>query len=133
MIKAFAAGVILATGFVHVLPDTFSTLTSPCLVKNPWKKFPFAGVIAMFSSIGTLIIDTVANGYYKRSHFEKDKHAVVDEENIEVDKHEGHLHIYTHATQGHAHDSVLFPQNETKLTDLTRHRIISQVSTLLNT
>ncbi|KAA8547498.1 hypothetical protein F0562_003927 [Nyssa sinensis] len=34
VIKAFAAGVILATGFVHVLPDAFELLTSPCL-KNP--------------------------------------------------------------------------------------------------
>ncbi|KAA8547486.1 hypothetical protein F0562_003650 [Nyssa sinensis] len=31
VIKAFAAGVILATGFVHVLPDAFDHLTSPCL------------------------------------------------------------------------------------------------------
>ncbi|KAA8515520.1 hypothetical protein F0562_018869 [Nyssa sinensis] len=31
IIKAFAAGVILATGFVHVLPDAFDHLTSPCL------------------------------------------------------------------------------------------------------
>ncbi|KAL6562421.1 hypothetical protein OROGR_003428 [Orobanche gracilis] len=35
MIKAFAAGVILATGFVHILPDAFDTLTSPCLGENP--------------------------------------------------------------------------------------------------
>lgn len=31
IIKAFAAGVILATGFIHVLPDAFDNLTSPCL------------------------------------------------------------------------------------------------------
>ncbi|CAL9101314.1 unnamed protein product [Musa acuminata var. zebrina] len=28
VIKAFAAGVILATGFIHILPDAFETLTS---------------------------------------------------------------------------------------------------------
>ncbi|CAB4276953.1 unnamed protein product [Prunus armeniaca] len=28
MIKAFAAGVILATGFIHILPDAFDNLTS---------------------------------------------------------------------------------------------------------
>ncbi|XP_074364971.1 zinc transporter 1-like [Apium graveolens] len=127
MIKAFAGGVILATGFVHVLPDAFSTLTSPCLERNPWKYFPFAGVIAMISSIGTLIIHTLASGYYKRSHFQKDKQAVVEEENIEVDEHEGHLHNHNHAKHGHDHGSALFPQDETKLTDLMRHRIISQV------
>nr|GLL49132.1 zinc transporter 1-like [Ipomoea trifida] len=31
MIKAFAAGVILSTGTIHVLPHAFETLTSPSL------------------------------------------------------------------------------------------------------
>ncbi|KAL0306087.1 UNVERIFIED_CONTAM: Zinc transporter 1 [Sesamum radiatum] len=53
MIKAFAAGVILATGFIHILPDAFRTLTSPCLGENPWGKFPFAGFVAMMAAIGT--------------------------------------------------------------------------------
>ncbi|GAA0151190.1 secondary carrier transporter [Lithospermum erythrorhizon] len=51
MIKAFAAGVILATGFLHILPDAFQTLTSPCLDPNPWGKFPFTGFIAMMAAI----------------------------------------------------------------------------------
>ena len=39
IIKAFAAGVILATGFIHVLPDAFAVLTSPCLNQNQgWPK-----------------------------------------------------------------------------------------------
>ncbi|BFG24656.1 hypothetical protein CerSpe_109300 [Prunus speciosa] len=41
IIKAFVAGVILATVFIHVLPDAFDNLTSPCLKENPWGKFPF--------------------------------------------------------------------------------------------
>ncbi|KAF9674481.1 hypothetical protein SADUNF_Sadunf10G0131700 [Salix dunnii] len=41
MIKAYAAGVILATGFIHILPDAFDSLTSPCLAQNPWGSFPF--------------------------------------------------------------------------------------------
>ncbi|MBA0795553.1 hypothetical protein Gohar_006407 [Gossypium harknessii] len=44
VIKAFAAGVILSTGFIHVLPDATENLTSPCLNQNPWGKFPFAGL-----------------------------------------------------------------------------------------
>ncbi|KAK9152213.1 hypothetical protein Syun_010522 [Stephania yunnanensis] len=36
LIKSFAAGVILATGFIHILPDAFENLTSPCLKDNPW-------------------------------------------------------------------------------------------------
>ncbi|KAK1379219.1 Zinc transporter 1 [Heracleum sosnowskyi] len=124
MIKAFAAGVILATGFVHILPEAFSTLTSPC-IQNTWKKFPFAGFVAMMSSIGTLIVDTVAAGYYRRSHFEKDKQAVVDEEMVQDNEHEIHVHHHSH---GHANGSALLSQDEQrKLTDLTRHRVISQV------
>lgn len=35
--KAFAAGVILATGFIHMLPDGTEALTSPCLPKVLWR------------------------------------------------------------------------------------------------
>ncbi|KAK8974753.1 hypothetical protein V6N11_024395 [Hibiscus sabdariffa] len=47
IIKAFAAGVILSTGFVHVLLDGSEDLTSPCLNEKPWGKFLFAGMMAM--------------------------------------------------------------------------------------
>ncbi|XVF20966.1 hypothetical protein REPUB_Repub12eG0049600 [Reevesia pubescens] len=42
MIKAFAVGVILSTGFIHILPEAIESLTSPCLNENPWGKFPIA-------------------------------------------------------------------------------------------
>lgn len=48
--KAFAAGVILATGFVHMLPDAQEALTDDCLPKMPWSKFPFSGFIAMLAA-----------------------------------------------------------------------------------
>ncbi|EYU26055.1 hypothetical protein MIMGU_mgv1a019346mg [Erythranthe guttata] len=41
IVKAFASGIILATGFMHVLPDSFDMLSSTCLKENPWHKFPF--------------------------------------------------------------------------------------------
>ncbi|KAI4353015.1 hypothetical protein L6164_001993 [Bauhinia variegata] len=44
IIKAFAAGVILSTGFIHVLPDAFESLTSPCLSENPWEQFHSLGL-----------------------------------------------------------------------------------------
>lgn len=130
MIKAFAAGVILATGFVHILPDAFDTLTSPCLEENPWRKFPFAGFIAMLSGIGTLMVDSLASGFYKRAHFNKDKQVSVDVENVNRDdEHGGHVHIHTHGTHGHAHGSAILSQDQqTRLPDLIRKRIISQVS-----
>lgn len=63
--KAFAAGVILATGFVHMLPDATSALTDACLPKL-WSKFPFSGFIAMMAALGTLLADFVGTQYYER-------------------------------------------------------------------
>ncbi|KAL2525620.1 zinc transporter 4 precursor [Abeliophyllum distichum] len=64
--KAFAAGVILATGFVHMLPDATSALTNSCLPKLPWSKFPFSGFIAMMASLATLLADFLGTQYYER-------------------------------------------------------------------
>ena len=60
VVKAFAAGVILGTAFIHMLPDAFETLSNECLAENPWGKFPFAGLISMFSG-PTLITRTRTN------------------------------------------------------------------------
>lgn len=64
--KAFAAGVILATGFVHMLPDATEALTDPCLPSFPWKKFPFSGFFAMMSALVTLLVDFIGTQYYER-------------------------------------------------------------------
>ncbi|KAK9179025.1 hypothetical protein WN943_028219 [Citrus x changshan-huyou] len=126
MIKAFAAGVILATGFVHILPDAFDNLTSPCLVENPWGDFPFSGFVAMMSAIGTLMIDTFTTGYYKRQHFNcKPNKQLVDEEM--GNEHAGHVHVHTHATHGHAHGSTDSSYQELALSEIIRKRVISQV------
>ncbi|KAL6497636.1 synaptonemal complex protein zip1 [Orobanche hederae] len=129
MIKAFAAGVILATGFVHILPDAFDTLASPCLGENPWGEFPFAGFVAMLAAIGTLMVDTFATSFYKNTHFDKAKKvSYADEEAvIDGDEHAGHVHVHTHATHGHAHGASVPSHDETSISDLVRHRIISQV------
>ncbi|KAG5240077.1 hypothetical protein OIU76_013477 [Salix suchowensis] len=125
MIKAFAAGVILATGFIHILPDAFKSLTSPCLSQNLWGRFPFTGFVAMMSAIGTLMVDSFASGFYKRMHFKESKTANnTDEETAE--EHEGHVHVHTHATHGHAHVSAS-PSEDLALSELVRRRIISQV------
>lgn len=64
--KAFAAGVILATGFVHMLPDATSALTNKCLPKHPWMNFPFSGFIAMMAALATLLAEFVGTQYYER-------------------------------------------------------------------
>uniref|UniRef100_A0A0E0LIQ3 Zinc transporter n=1 Tax=Oryza punctata TaxID=4537 RepID=A0A0E0LIQ3_ORYPU len=151
LIKAFAAGVILATGFIHILPDAFENLTDDCLpAGGPWKEFPFAGFGAMVGAIGTLVVDTLATGYFTRAQFKKDgaAAAVADEEKQSAattqqqqhnhhhhvgdgggEEHDGHVHVHTHATHGHAHGSsalVAAVGEDDKETTL-RHRVISQV------
>ncbi|KAK3224537.1 hypothetical protein Dsin_011562 [Dipteronia sinensis] len=64
--KAFAAGVILATGFVHMLSGGSKALTDPCLPKFPWSKFPFSGFFAMMASLLTLLVDFVGTQYYEK-------------------------------------------------------------------
>ncbi|GAV92823.1 Zip domain-containing protein, partial [Cephalotus follicularis] len=119
VIKAFAAGVILATGFIHVLPDAVESLTSPCLSENPWHKFPFTGFVAMLSAIGTLMMESFATGYHKRSELRKAQPVNGDEES----DHQGHGHGH----EGHVHGSA-FVLEKTNASDLLRHRVISQVT-----
>lgn len=68
--KAFAAGVILATGFVHMLNDAWEALNHPCLKSHShvWSKFPFTGFFAMMSALFTLLVDFVATQYYEGRH-----------------------------------------------------------------
>ncbi|WOL12280.1 hypothetical protein Cni_G21046 [Canna indica] len=131
VIKAFAAGVILATGLIHILPDAFESLTSPCLPEKPWQDFPVAGFVAMLSALGTMMIDSFATSYYNRSHFSKAK-PVEEEEGRSGDEesageHTGHVHVHTHATHGHAHGSAPELSEEASLSDKIRNRVISQV------
>lgn len=79
--KAFAAGVILATGFVHMLPDATEALTDECLPTNPWSKFPFSGFFAMMAALVTLLVDYVATQYYERKQEKQIPAARVDSVN----------------------------------------------------
>lgn len=75
--KAFAAGVILATGFVHMLPDATSSLTDTCLPKF-WSSFPFSGFIAMMAALVTLLADFVGTQYYERKQAKQSQVARVE-------------------------------------------------------
>ncbi|MBA0727099.1 hypothetical protein Golax_000121, partial [Gossypium laxum] len=68
IVKAFALGVIPATGYMHVLPNSFHDLMSDCLPENPWKKFPFTTFMAMLSAIVTLMVDSFAMSVYRKHH-----------------------------------------------------------------
>ncbi|KAI5310979.1 hypothetical protein L3X38_030083 [Prunus dulcis] len=115
IIKAFAAGVILATGFIHVLPDAFDNLTSPCLTEHPWGKFPFTGFVAMVAVIGTLMVDAFATSYYSRSHQPAESGSDVEQHQLQVLVH-GHSHVH-----GSAVDT-----STAGAAELLRNRVISQ-------
>ncbi|XP_057519076.1 zinc transporter 8-like [Amaranthus tricolor] len=130
LIKAFAAGVILSTGFIHILPDAFEDLTNPILKDHPWGKFPFAGLAAMVGALGSLMIDAIATGHYQRAHFGEPAAGGGgggDEER--QGEHAGHLHLHTHATHGHAHGPSLVESSLDGLSDFDRikYRVTSQV------
>ncbi|XAR60756.1 hypothetical protein NMG60_11034247 [Bertholletia excelsa] len=64
IIKCFAAGVILSTSLVHVLPDAFDAL-SDCQVssRHPWKDFPFSGLITLIGVLSALLVDLTASSH----------------------------------------------------------------------
>ncbi|XP_020234888.1 zinc transporter 6, chloroplastic [Cajanus cajan] len=70
VIKCFAAGVILSTSLVHVLPDAFEAL-SDCQVasRHPWKDFPFAGLVTLGGVLMALLVDTVASSHVEHAHY----------------------------------------------------------------
>ncbi|KAF0899510.1 hypothetical protein E2562_019993 [Oryza meyeriana var. granulata] len=150
-VKAFAAGVILATGMVHILPAAFDSLASPC-GGGGRGGFPYAGLVAMAAAMATMMVDSVAAGYYRRSHFKKPRpvddpadaahggRAAGDEEGGA--EHAGHVHVHTHATHGHAHGHVhshghghshgsgpaaATSPEDASVAETIRHRVVSQV------
>lgn len=73
IIKCFAAGVILSTSLVHVLPDAFNALAD-CQVAShhPWKDFPFSGLITLVGVLTALLVDLTAT-----SHVDSHGHGLV--------------------------------------------------------
>lgn len=79
IIKCFAAGVILSTSLVHVLPDAFDALAD-CQVAShhPWKDFPFSGLVTLIGVLTALFVDLTATSHVEghghgHGHVEKVK------------------------------------------------------------
>ncbi|KAK9063414.1 hypothetical protein SSX86_017284 [Deinandra increscens subsp. villosa] len=103
IIKAFASGIILATGFMHVLPTSFDMLRSSCLADNPWHKFPFTGFVAMLSAVFTLMVDSLTTSVYTKSNnivSAEGDHQGGDEMAVVVASGGGHVHGHNHAPKG---------------------------------
>lgn len=64
LIKCFAAGVILSTSLVHLLPNAFDAL-SDCQVasSHPWKSFPLAGIVPMVGTVVALLVDLLSTSH----------------------------------------------------------------------
>nr|CAB3488236.1 unnamed protein product [Digitaria exilis] len=124
-VKAFAAGVILATGMVHILPAAFDGLTSPCLFKggSDGSIFPFAGLIAMSAAMATMVIDSLAAGYYRRSHFKKARPI----DNLEILEQTGDEERTGNTQHAHVQADVIGSPEEASIAEKIRHRVVSQV------
>nr|AAT01414.1 iron regulated transporter [Cucumis sativus] len=119
ILKAFAAGIILATGFMHVLPDSFDMLWSNCLKENPWHKFPFSGFVAMMSAIVTLMVDSMATSLYTKKHNE-----VMPENSPRG----GDDHELPVVSGGHFHGHHHMDTKETNAgSQLLRYRVVAMV------
>ncbi|DBA87606.1 TPA: hypothetical protein ACH3X1_004629 [Trebouxia sp. C0004] len=57
LVRAFAAGVVLTTGYVHVLGDAFPILTDPCLGLST--TYPWAMTIATAASLFTFNLEWI--------------------------------------------------------------------------
>ncbi|XP_047049622.1 zinc transporter 4-like [Lolium rigidum] len=133
-VKAFAAGVILATGMVHILPAAFDALGSPCGAGGAARGgFPFAGLIAMAAAMVTMMVDSLAAGYYTRSHFKKPRPVDDDASDLRAagdEEHAGHLHVHTHGhahSHGHGGSEAASSPEDASAAETIRHRVVSQV------
>lgn len=119
LVKAFASGVILATGYMHVLPDSFDCLRSECLPEYPWRKFPFTTFAAMLSALATLMLDSFSMSFYKRRFPDEANH----HRNVELIRSEELESSVEHA------DKKIEKGVDEKglLMQLLRHRVVAQV------
>lgn len=117
LVKAFAAGVILATGFIHILPHAFESLTSPCLKEHPWADFPFTGFVAMVATIATLLFETSSAAYQVRAQTAAAAKVAGDVKDEEMNG--------EHSSHGHVHRSILPIAVDDS--EVNRYRIVSQV------
>lgn len=81
LIKCFAAGVILSTSLVHVLPDAFDALADCQLAsRHPWRDFPFSGFVALIGALLALLVDISATSHASAAAAAKPQYTPIDQE-----------------------------------------------------
>lgn len=145
--KAFAAGVILATGFVHMMHDSEHALSNPCLPAAPWQRFPFPGFVAMLAALATLVLDVLVTRFYESKHRAEVARVKADaaaalaasttasDEDITVvtvveeDEHKAPLlqpHSHSHG-HSHGHELVQPEGREGEVSEHVRSVVVSQI------
>jgi hypothetical protein len=87
--------------------------------------------------IGTLMMDTIATGYFSRRHLKKSASVVndLDASSLAEQGHTDHVHMHTQATHGHVHGAAMMihaTANEDEDSQLIRNRVVSSVSVQLS-
>ncbi|XP_072959974.1 zinc transporter 7-like [Typha angustifolia] len=153
--KAFAAGVILATGFVHMLDDAEDALTDPCLPESPWRRFPFSGFVAMLAALATLVVEFLGTQFYERKHRDEAQDVIAAAASVAVSAGEEitvallppeteernkaihiigmhahaaeHSHLHSHHGHDHGFAHVHGHDNEAQVSSHVRHVVVSQI------
>ncbi|WOL14816.1 zinc transporter 6, chloroplastic [Canna indica] len=137
LIKCFAAGVVLSTALVHVLPDAFAALADcQIAVRHPWRDFPFSGLLTLLGALLALLVDVVATSHahgssgsggkqqYQRLEEGKQKHAPATVAAVAMTGCHGH-HGGDDHNEGEEEEADQFSEEE-RLTKL-KQRMVSQV------
>lgn len=127
LVKAFASGVILATGYMHVMPDSFDDLTSQCLPERPWHKFPFTTFVAMLSAVFTLMVDSFSISFFKKKlSTSSSSNATNLEAPPTAEPKE--LEQIGHAHHGHGLALAIGHVKSVNAEQLLRYRVVAQVN-----
>ncbi|KAI7855086.1 Zinc/iron permease [Circinella umbellata] len=110
--KFFGTGVILATAFVHMLPEALENFGSPCLPSG-WQTYgSFAGVFCMISSFALQLLELSAASYIDKLRAKRNSssecnnsHDSFSDPDLEK-KNNGFEHA------GHVHGGALFEEDE---------------------
>ncbi|BDA47590.1 Zinc transporter 5 [Coccomyxa sp. Obi] len=63
ILKAFGAGVILATGLIHMFPDASGNFENPCL---GWPDYPWASLFALVTIVVVLLLEHLVSIAYEK-------------------------------------------------------------------